>query len=95
MPEGTGTSNFEDEFGFPILDPTVIVEMKNIPPSTFPNFHGMITKDPETFLFKFDVLFCNYDYSSNAQNLNLFPTTLKEEKSHQNKFPQPGNNPLN
>jgi hypothetical protein len=47
--EGTGTSTVEDEFGFPILDPTVVVQMKNIPPSTLPNFHGMITKTQKLF----------------------------------------------
>jgi hypothetical protein len=54
--EGTDTSIIENEFGFPILDPTVQVQMKNIPPSTLPNFHGMVTEDPKPFLFKFDVL---------------------------------------
>jgi hypothetical protein len=77
MPKGTGTSTVENEFGFPILDPTIIVQMKNIPPSTLPNFHGMITEDPKTFLFEFDVLCHSYDYSSDAKKLKLFPTTLK------------------
>jgi hypothetical protein len=49
--------------------------MKNIPPSTFPNFHGMIIEDPKTFLFEFDVLCYNYDYSSDTKKLKLFPTT--------------------
>jgi hypothetical protein len=56
--------------------------MKNIPPSTLPNFHGMITEDPKTFLFEFDVLCHNYDYSSDAKKLKLFPTTLKDVALH-------------
>jgi hypothetical protein len=52
--------------------------MKNIPPSTLPNFHGMVTKDPKTFLFEFDVLCRSYDYSSDTQKLKLFPATLKD-----------------
>jgi hypothetical protein len=38
----------------------------------------MITKDPKTFLFEFEVLCHNYDYSSDAQKLKLFPATLKD-----------------
>jgi hypothetical protein len=34
----------EVTFGFPILDTTTEVKMKNIPPSIFPNFHGMFTR---------------------------------------------------
>jgi hypothetical protein len=60
------------------LDPTVAVQMKNIPPLALPNFHGMITKDPKTFLFEFYVLCHNYDYSSNAKKLKLFPARLKD-----------------
>jgi len=75
---GAGASNVEDEFGFSILDPTTIVHMKNIPPSTLPNFHGKITKDHETFLFKYGVLCHSYDYSNDAQKLKSFPTTLKD-----------------
>jgi hypothetical protein len=43
--------------------------MKNIPPSSLPNFHGMVTENTDTFLFEFDVLFHSYDYSDEAQNL--------------------------
>jgi len=68
----------ENELGFPILDPTTIVQMKNIPPSELPNFHGMVTEDPENFLFEFDVLCRSYDYSNDAQKFKLFPTTLKD-----------------
>jgi len=52
--------------------------MKNIPPFALPNFHGMVSEDPETFIFEFDVLCHSYDYSSDAQKLKLFPDTLKD-----------------
>jgi hypothetical protein len=51
--------------------------MKNIPHSTLPNFNVSTTKDPNTFIFEFDILFRSYDYVSNAHKLNLFPATLK------------------
>ena len=52
--------------------------MKNIPHSTLPNFYGLPSKDPNTFLFEFDVLCNSYEYINDAQNMKLFPTTLKE-----------------
>ena len=52
--------------------------MKNIPPFSLPNFQGMVSGDPETFLFEFDVLCRSYDYSSDAQKLKLFLATLKD-----------------
>jgi hypothetical protein len=48
------------------MDPTIIVQMKNISPSALPNFHGMLPKDHEIFLFEFDVLCCSYDYSNDS-----------------------------
>jgi hypothetical protein len=58
-------SNVEEDitFGFPILDREMKIQMKNIPPSSLPNFHGMVTEDPDTFIFEFDVLCHSYDYS--------------------------------
>jgi hypothetical protein len=46
--------------------------MKSIPPFALPNFHGMASEDPNTFLFEFDVICQNYDYSLDAQNLKYF-----------------------
>ena len=48
----------EDEktFGFPILDRTPNVAMKNINPLILPTFHVMSTEDPDAFLFEFDIL---------------------------------------
>ena len=68
-------------FGFPIYDiPTTFgreVKMKNIPPSILPNFYGTSTKDPDAFLFEFDVLCRTYRYTDDTQKLRLFTTTLK------------------
>jgi hypothetical protein len=38
----------------------------------------MITEDPKKFLFEFNVLCHNYDYSSDAKKLKLFPATLMD-----------------
>ena len=46
----------ESIFGFPILDTTQNVAMKNIPPSILPNFHGISAKDPDAFLTEFEIL---------------------------------------
>ena len=51
--------------------------MKAIPLQSIPTFHGMITKDPDAFLFAFGVLCRGYDYTTNPQKLKLFPSTLK------------------
>ena len=48
---------------FPIRETNGDTKMKNISPSTLPHFHGLTTKDSDTFLFEFDVLFRNYDYA--------------------------------
>eukprot|EP00253_Pinus_taeda_P020212 PITA_20212 len=51
--------------------------MKNIPPATLPNFHGLSSEDLDEFLFEFDILCRSYDYVNPAQKLKLFPATLK------------------
>jgi hypothetical protein len=51
--------------------------MKAIPLHNLPTFHGLISEDPDAFLFKFDVLCRGYDYTYEPQKLNLFPSTLK------------------
>ena len=65
-------------FGFPILDEDTTLTMKNISPSILPNFHGIRSEDPKTFLFEFEVLCRSYDYLHDAQKLKLFPATLKD-----------------
>lgn len=51
--------------------------MKNIPPSVLPNFYGMLSKDPDSFMFKFDILCRTYGYTDDTHKLHIFPTTLK------------------
>jgi hypothetical protein len=60
-------------FDFPIRNTDGVTQMKNIPHSTLPNFHGLVTEDLDTFLFEFDVLCRSYDYIYDAHKLNLFP----------------------
>ena len=64
-------------FEFPIRYPYEEAPMKNIPHSTLPNFYGLPSEDLDTFLFEFDVLCCSYEYIIDAQNVKLFPATLK------------------
>lgn len=75
---GRGYNINLEPFGFPILDEDTTITTKNISPSIFPNFHGLRSEDPETFLFEFEVLCRSYDYLHDAQKLKLFPTTLKD-----------------
>ena len=51
--------------------------MKNIPLTALPNFHVLTSEDPDEFLFEFDILCQNYDYTTAIQKLKLFPSTLK------------------
>jgi hypothetical protein len=68
----------ETTFGFPILDLVQDVNMKNIPLSTLPTFHGKNSEDPDVFLFEFDILCRSYNYLQDAHKLELFPATLKD-----------------
>eukprot|EP00253_Pinus_taeda_P006459 PITA_06459 len=67
----------DNSFGFPIVDEESRTTMKNISPSVLPNFYGLRSEDPETFLFEFEVVCRTYDYMEDAQKLKLFPSTLK------------------
>lgn len=53
--------NRQTEF-FLIQETNVEAMMKNISPTTFPHFHGLGSKNPNTFMFKFFVVFRTYDY---------------------------------
>jgi hypothetical protein len=48
--EGNAATETET-FGFPILDISINISMKNIPLSLLPTFRGMSTEDPYLFLF--------------------------------------------
>jgi hypothetical protein len=52
--------------------------MKNINPFALPHFHGLVYEYPNTFLFEFVVTCRTYDYTTNEQNIKLFPSTLKD-----------------
>lgn len=50
--------------------------MKNIDIDGLPNFHGLTTKDPNTFLFEFELFFRTYDYLLDSKKLKLFHYTF-------------------
>jgi len=64
-------------FKFPIKDLGGVTQMHIIPPSSLPYFHGLTNEDPDTFLFKFEILCIGYDYCIDDQRLKVFPLTLK------------------
>lgn len=72
-----GNRDGDKSFGFPIVDEESRTTMKNISPSVLPNFYGLRSEDPETFLFEFEVVCRTYDYIEDSQKLKLFPSTLK------------------
>ena len=51
---------------FPIGNIIGDAPMKPITLTTLPNFHGLSSKDPDTFLFKFYIVCRGYDYISDA-----------------------------
>ena len=70
--------NEEDTLGFPIQDSGIIVHMKRTLPSFLPNFHGMRSKDPKTFLFEFEIICRYYVYLSHTQKMRFFPAKFKD-----------------
>jgi len=72
-----GNREGDNSFGFPIVDEETHTTMKNISPSVLPNFYGLRSEDPETFLFEFEVLCRTYDCMEDFQKLKLFPSALK------------------
>eukprot|EP00253_Pinus_taeda_P019887 PITA_19887 len=69
----------ESTFPFPIHEPQEDdeIKMKIIPPLVLPNFYGMASEDPDSFLFEFDIVCRTYGYTDDAHRLRLFPATLK------------------
>lgn len=51
--------------------------MKPIPLTTLHNFHGLSHKYLDTFIFEFYIFCHGYDYLADAQELKIFPATLK------------------
>jgi len=62
---------------FPIGDLGDSVPTKPIPLASLPSFHGLVSEDPDTFLFEFDIVCRGCDYMMDAQKLKNFPSTLK------------------
>jgi len=62
---------------YPIVDMVANATMKSIPLQNISTFNGLISEDPDAFLFEFDVLCRGYDYTYEPQKLKLFPSTLK------------------
>jgi len=71
----------EVTFGFPILYTFALfgneVKMKNIPPSVMPNFYSIMIKDPDDFLFEFNMFFHNYSYIDDTQKKLIIYCYLK------------------
>lgn len=65
---------------FPFPLPILITNayLKNIPTTVLQKFYGLANKDPDTFLFYFDRIFCVFDYNNDSHKLKLFPAALKE-----------------
>lgn len=61
----------------PIGDIRGDAPMNPINLTTLPNFHGLSSEDPDTFLFEFGVVYWGYDYIYDAHKLKIFPATLK------------------
>lgn len=62
---------------FSIGDIRCDAPMKPIPLRELPYFHCLFSEDLGTFLFKFDVIYWEYDYIFYAQKLKIFLATLK------------------
>ena len=52
--------------------------MNNIPSPSLPTFYGKSNEDPDTFLFKFDILYRSYNYLQDAHKLKKILDTLKK-----------------
>ena len=52
--------------------------MKNIYPSILSHFHGIPSKELDSFLFEFDILCQSYNYVNDAHKLKLFHATIKD-----------------
>ena len=77
-PQAPHTSTLQ----YPIIETTLNTPMKVIPLQNIPMFHGLTSKAPNAFLFEFDVLYRGYDYTTDAQKLKIFPSTLKGAALH-------------
>lgn len=70
--------DLETTFGFPFLDITRNITMKNTPLESLPLFHGMSSEYFDSFMFEFDILCRSYNYYGDAHKLKIFPATSKD-----------------
>lgn len=63
---------------FPIKETNGEAKMQNISPTSLPKFRGLISEDPDTFMFEFSIVYRTYDYAFDDQKMKLFPSTLKD-----------------
>jgi len=56
--------------------------MKNLSPTALSHFHGLTSKDHDTFMFEFSIVCRTYDYDFDEKNLKLFSSTLKDATLH-------------
>lgn len=61
---------------YPIFDRVANALMKAIPLQNIPTFHGMTTEYLNSFVFEFDFMCRRQEYTTDPQNLKLFPSTL-------------------
>ena len=52
------------ESSFPIRETNADTKMKNINSYALPQFHGLTSEDPNTFLFEFAIICKTYDYTN-------------------------------
>ena len=62
---------------FPIGEIRGVAPMNPIPMTTLPNFHGISSEYPDTFLVEFDIVCRGYDYVADFQKLKIFLATVK------------------
>jgi len=63
---------------FPIGDIGTGTPTKPIPLTALPNFHGLTSEDPDTFLFEFDIVCRGYDYNEYSEIENLSCYTKRD-----------------
>jgi len=51
---------------FPIGDLGAGAPTKPIPLENLPSFHGLVSEDPDTLLFEFDIVCRGYDYMTDT-----------------------------
>jgi hypothetical protein len=69
----------DEEYPFPIREYDKEYEIKNINPSIIPLYYGLPTKEPNNFLFEFELFCQTYKYKNYVKNIRLLPSNLKDD----------------